>query len=548
MPTIKPELRYDLAVYGLAAYFVFVLNGAFWRRLFAAAPPAVVYDWAFLAAVAVILLLVTSMAASVIAIGRLFKPAAALLLIVCAAASYFMGAFGTVIDSGMIINVLQTDRAEASDLMTWRLVAHVLLWGVAPAVLLALLPIQRRPLIDELKRRVVSGFVIVSVIAAVSYPFFKNLASVFREHSILRHELLPFNIISGVSRVAGMQFRKSKPKTIAAFGTDAAKGSTWSQRGEKSVTVLVIGETARAHNFSLNGYGRETNPQLKSIEGLVNFSKVMSCGTATAQSLPCLFSGLGQNGASHSIAVEQEGLLDILQRAGLSLLWRDNQSGCKGICFRIPSVSVALPEPKKFYELAVSYDDRLLEGLQAWIDQLQGHGVLVLHMIGSHGPAYFKRYPEAFERFKPACRDTQFSHCGRDTIVNAYDNSILFTDHVLASLIGILGANDARGIPTAMTYVSDHGESLGEGGIYLHGLPYALAPIEQKHVPWLWWLSPGYQKVSGVTSDCLKAQAGTALTHDHFFHTVLGLLDVRTKTHVAKLDLTAACRGTGGAD
>jgi lipid A ethanolaminephosphotransferase len=543
MSLIKPELRYDLAVYGLAAYFVFVLNGAFWRRLFAVARPVIVYDWAFLAAVAVMLWLVTTMAVSVIAVGRLFKPLAALVLIVCAAASYFMREFGTVIDSGMIINVLQTDRAEAGDLVTWRLIGHVALWGVLPALLLAWLPYQRRPLLTELKRRTVSFIAIVSTIVIVGYPFFMNLTSVFREHNILRHELLPFNIISGLSRVVGNQFRLATPRTVRAFGADAAKGDSWSKRGEKSVTVLVIGETARAQNFSLGGYGRETNPKLKAIDGLVSFPKVMSCGTATAQSLPCLFSGLGQGGAGHTIALEQEGLLDILQRAGLKLLWRDNQGGCKGICARIPTESIVLPEPKKFYELAVSHDDRLLDGLQAWIDQLQGHGVVVLHMIGSHGPAYFKRYPEAFEQFKPACKETQFSRCTREAIVNAYDNSIVFTDHVLASLIGILAANDARGVPTAMTYVSDHGESLGENGIYLHGLPYALAPMEQKQVPWLLWLSPGFQRVSGVTPACLKARAGEALTHDNFFHSVLGLLDIRTTTRNARLDVTAACRG-----
>jgi lipid A ethanolaminephosphotransferase len=543
MPLIKPELRYDLAVYGLAAYFVFVLNGAFWRRLYAVARPVIVYDWAFLAAVALMLWLVTTLAVSVIAVGRLFKPIAALLLIVSAAAGYFMREFGTVIDSGMIINVLQTDRAEAGDLMTWRLIGHVALWGVLPAVLLAKLPYQRRPLLTELKRRTVSFLAIVSAIVIVAYPFFMNLTSVFREHNILRHELLPFNIIGGLSRVVGNQARLAKPRTIKAFGTDAAKGDSWSKRGDRSVTVLVIGETARAQNFSLSGYARETNPKLKAIDGLVSFPKVMSCGTATAQSLPCLFSGLGQGGAGHTIALEQEGLLDILQRAGLTLLWRDNQGGCKGICVRIPTESIALPEPKKFYELAVSHDDRLLDGVQAWIDQLQGHGVVVLHMIGSHGPAYFKRYPEAFEQFKPACKETQFSRCTREAIVNAYDNSIVFTDHVLASLIGLLAANDARGIPAAMTYVSDHGESLGENGIYLHGLPYALAPNEQKHVPWLWWLSPGYQRVSGVTAACLKARAAEALTHDNFFHSVLGLLDIRTTTRNPRLDVTAACRG-----
>jgi lipid A ethanolaminephosphotransferase len=334
-----------------------------------------------------------------------------------------------------------------------------------------------------------------------------------------------------------------KTAQVAPFGDDARKVSKG--RAGRSLTVLVIGETARAANFSLNGYPRPTNPLLSQVPDLVNLSHVFSCGTDTAQSVPCMFSGLGRRAYSYERAVQREGLLDILQRAGFSVLWRENQSGCKGVCRRVPTEFVTTMDYRKFYEVGSSLDENLLTGLQEKIDQLPGDGVIVLHMMGSHGPAYYQRYPSAFEQFQPTCKESQFSRCTRAQIVNSYDNTILYTDHILARLIGLLQANDAKDVATAMIYVSDHGESLGESNLYLHGLPYALAPDVQKHVPMLLWLSPRFQ--AGVHADmgCLQRRKDEPASHDNLFHSVLGLLDVHTKVYDRGLDLFARCRGTG---
>jgi lipid A ethanolaminephosphotransferase len=173
---------------------------------------------------------------------------------------------------------------------------------------------------------------------------------------------------------------------------------------------------------------------------------------------------------------------------------------------------------------------------------MPGHAVIVLHMMGSHGPAYHKRYPAAFERFQPACKESQFSRCSAESIVNSYDNSLVYTDHVLARLIGLLADNDARGRAAAMIYLSDHGESLGEGGAYLHGLPYALAPDVQKHIPFLLWLSPTYRADAAVDLACLQRRREATVSHDNLFHSVLGLLDIATRSYDRELDLFAPCR------
>jgi lipid A ethanolaminephosphotransferase len=539
-PTIAA--RFETVAIAVAAYIVVFLNLPFWTRLISAVAPGTANELVFLAVVGVIVWLLMALALSAFALPYVFKPVAIATICVSVAASYFMREYGTVIDSGMITNVLQTDRGEAADLITARFILHMALWAGVPVIALALIQLHARPFWSEVRFRLISGVAIMAVCAGLAYPFLQNIGSVFREHTILKHEITPFNVVSGLRRALVMQAAASRTRTVAAFGQDARRVEPVASPSAKSITVLVVGETARSQNFSLNGYARVTNPQLAAVSGLVSFADVASCGTATAQSLPCMFSGVGQAAAQTGIAMQQEGLLDVLQRAGYSMLWRDNQSGCKGVCFRVPHESVMTAEPTKFYELAISYDEKLLVGLQDWIDKVPDRGVVVLHMMGNHGPAYFKRYPPAFEVFKPACHETQFSKCTRDEIVNAYDNALVYTDHVLAKLIEMLTANDARGTATALMYLSDHGESLGEKGIYLHGLPYALAPAEQKQVPWIWWLSPRFERAAAVSSDCLQQHVKDKLSHDHFFHSVLGLLGVTTRVYNPALDVTETCR------
>jgi lipid A ethanolaminephosphotransferase len=255
-----------------------------------------------------------------------------------------------------------------------------------------------------------------------------------------------------------------------------------------------------------------------------------------------MFSNLGRSKFDVNRAAQQENLLDIVQRAGFAVRWRENQSGCKGVCLRVPTELLVEAKPRAFYEIADALDEALLRDLPDRIKDLDRDGLFVLHMMGSHGPAYYKRYPLQFEQFKPACRESQFSRCSTDQIVNSYDNTIVYTDHVLAELITLLQVEDRQGMPTALIYLSDHGESLGESNLYLHGMPYAIAPEVQKHIPMFLWLSPRYQQAFAVDTSCVAGKGQQPVSQDNLFHSVLGLLDIETQVYDAKLDIFAGCR------
>jgi lipid A ethanolaminephosphotransferase len=309
--------------------------------------------------------------------------------------------------------------------------------------------------------------------------------------------------------------------------------------------VLVLGETARSKNFSLNGYERLTNPLLAK-ENVVSFSQVTSCGTSTAESVPCMFSHLGREGFAKR-QHESENLLDVLQRAGYAVLWMDNQSGCKDQCDRIANVNTSSLNMAGECEDGECRDTVMLTRIEAELAKLpadkRARGtVVVMHQMGSHGPAYHKRTPVAFKKFQPECKQNSLSQCERQQVVNAYDNTIVFTDFFLSRLIGWLKTQEKTSTP-AMLYVSDHGESLGENNLYLHGLPFAMAPDVQKHVAMISWLSPGFERWSGVSTACLKNQRDRALSHDHLFHSVLGAMAVQTSVYQAERDLFVACQG-----
>jgi lipid A ethanolaminephosphotransferase len=539
---MKPSwsIRPETAALCLAAFFVAVFNLPFWRQFYAVVAPRDLYELAFFAATLLIALLLLAWFFGALTSPYLFKPAATLLLLITSAIFYFTIEYGIAVDAEMVRNVLATDRAEAADLFTGKLLACVLLLGVLPAALLWASKVAYRPLSADIRFKAKATAAIVAIAAICGLPFNQNFTSVFREHRGLLYSFAPLNYLSAAIDLGRRQVRTGTADA-QPFGTDAHTGRAWLSRSGRSLTILVIGETARAANFSLNGYERETNPHLAKVDGLINYSHAMSCGTSTAQSLPCMFSGLGRARFTGHRSAPQEGLLQILQRAGFSVLWRENQGGCAGACRGIPTEMMEKAGNRKLFELGESLDESLLVGLQEKIDGMPGHAVIVLHMMGSHGPAYHKRYPAAFERFQPTCKESQFSRCSRAEIINAYDNTIVYSDFVLARLIELLQANDRAGVPSSMIYLSDHGESLGENNTYLHGLPYVIAPNVQKHVPMLVWLSPSLQSDWHIDRACLERRRHEPLTHDNFFHSVLGLLAIDTSVYERGLDIFAPC-------
>jgi lipid A ethanolaminephosphotransferase len=304
--------------------------------------------------------------------------------------------------------------------------------------------------------------------------------------------------------------------------------------------VLVVGETARAANWGLSGYARQTTPQLAE-RNVINFRDVSACGTNTEVSVPCMFAPVGRRNYDETRIRSSESLLHVLARAGADVLWLDNQAGCKGVCEGLPTRAARDGAPAALCRDGHCLDEALLAGLGAYLDQTRGTRVLVLHTLGNHGPSYFRRYPPAFERFTPVCKFDDLARCALPDIANAYDNALLYTDHVLARLIDAL-ARRADRLDSAMLFVSDHGESLGEKGLFLHGMPYRLAPEEQLKVPMVLWQTAGFASRAGVDETCLRKHATQPASHDHLFHTVLGLLDVRTALYERAWDLGAACR------
>lgn len=533
--------RHPLAVIAAAsAWMATVGNLPLWEGLRRFGLLDSASGWALAAALAVVLAGCTAALLSLLAWRWTLKAAITLLLLVTAAAAYFMLAYHVVVDPGMLVNVVETDWHEAADLWSLRLPLCLALLAGLPAWGLARVAVRWRPPARQLLHNLGAAAAGLALAAVAILVAFQPLASAMRNHKELRYMMSPLNSVYAAGVLAARPFaREAGP--VAPVGRDAVLGGV--AGGKPPLLVLVVGETGRSGNFGLNGYARDTAPEL-AAQGVASFTNAWACGTSTATALPCMFSALGREGFS-ALRQPQENLLDVLQHAGLAVLWLDNQAGCKGVCDRVPHASVASSNDPRLCRDGECLDGILLEGLDARIDALPAERrargvVLVLHQMGSHGPAYWRRSPPESKRFGPECRSANLQDCSREQLVDAYDNSIAYTDHVLSSTIGWLREREDRW-DAAMVYVADHGESLGENNLYLHGLPYAIAPDVQKHVPWITWLSPGFERRSGVELACLRGRRDTRVSHDHLFHSVLALLDVRTAAFAPGLDAYADC-------
>ncbi len=487
---------------------------------------------------------------SMLAWNWVLKPALLVLLLIAAASSYFMWQYGVVIDATMMANVANTDVREVRDLLSWRLLLSIGVIAVLPGWWLLRQRIALRRWGPQALRNLGAAVLALLVLLAVMLLGFQDLASLMRNHKQVRYLVNPLNTLYASGKLASNRLSHVS-RSLQPIGLDAHLGPSYAQTRHTPLVVLVVGETARADNFSLGGYGRDTNPELTRLAAdgtaLTYYSAVHACGTNTQASLPCMFSPLGKQ-AFESTRQPYENLLDVLQRAGLAVLWIDNQSGCKGLCDRVDHVDTFGQTTPGLCGEGECFDEVMLSGLDQRIaaldPQRRDRGVvLVLHQMGSHGPAYFKRSPAAFKRFLPECTSNVLQDCARDQLVNAYDNTIVYTDHVLAALVRWLADKATHGAQdTAMVYVSDHGESLGENNLYLHGLPYALAPDTQTHVPMLSWVSGPMAQRLGLRTDCLRQHATGSLSHDNLFHAMLGLADVQTSLYRKDMDWFASCR------
>ncbi|KQT53040.1 MULTISPECIES: phosphoethanolamine transferase [unclassified Aureimonas] len=534
MRLFRPRLGTIQLVSIVSAYLVLLTNETFWRKGFAYFAGHEVQ----LVGLGLALFLLCFAALTTFSVKYVVKPLLVFAIAVSALASYFVDTFGLVIDRDMITNVVLTTPAEAGHLMTGSFFLHLLLFGALPSVLVALVRVEHRSFRAKVRRH--SAFIFPSLIAAAAivYAFYPGFSSIFRSHGDLMASFHPAApIVAGVK--VALSDMAERNIVAAPLGTDAKRGPIATASAKPIVTVVVVGETARSMNFGLNGYRRDTTPELAARD-VVSFQNVTSCGTSTAVSVPCMFSNLTKANYSSKAGRSVENLTDVLAHAGLDVRWFDNDTGSMHVADRRDYEFLPASNDPRFCAGGECHDDILVERLRLALDDIHRDTVIVLHQLGSHGPAYHERYPQAAERFQPACRSAEFTDCTREEIVNAYDNTILYTDHVLSEVIDLLGSRED--LASSMLYVSDHGESLGENGLYLHGMPYFLAPSTQTHVPMIAWFSKPYEALTGLQAACLEGRKGEALSHDNLFHTVLGTADVVTSVYQTGLDAFAPCR------
>lgn len=531
----QPTLSVEALALCTALFFSLFVNATFWRETIATGDLHGAGGWLSGLSLFVLVTALHTLLLLAVLARRIARPVLTLLLLVSAMAAYYMHRYTIYFDADMVRNVLHTDARESSELLTPALLPSLLLYGVLPSMVLWRVRLKRRPWPRALAVRGVCLLAAAAVAAASALVSFQDLSALMRNHRELRHLITPGNYLVSLAVVLSDHDRKPAGRT--PVGRDAHVAAR--PAGAKPrVLVLVIGETLRAQNWGLNGYARQTTPQLARIDP-VNFRDVTACGTSTEVSLPCMFSPYGRAHYDESRIAASESLLHVIDHAGIAVQWRDNQSGCKGVCAGLPFVSYQRGKGARDCNGESCLDEVMLDGLAAQIARQPGDVVVVLHQLGNHGPGYHWRYPPRLRRYAPTCDSDDLGDCSRAQIVNSYDNAVLYTDEFLARTIRLLAAQ--VGHDAALIYVSDHGESLGERGLYLHGLPYAIAPRTQTRVPMVVWLSPALSAARGIDAACLRARAMRPASHDNLFHSVLGLMQVRTGAYVRDLDLFTGC-------
>ena len=452
------------------------------------------------------------------------------MVLIAAVCAYFTDTYGTIFDRNMLMNGLQTDQAEAGDLISGAFFIRVLLLGLLPALLIVKAKVIKQPWKKAVQYRAVSIIMALALIALCLLPFGDQYASFFRQHKPIRYYTNPITPVYSAFKLGKVYYDDAtRPTSIIKHATDAKINAAAHADGKPKLMVFVVGETARADHISLNGYPRDTMPLLSQQDNLYSFSAATSCGTSTAYSVPCMFSYAGQDGYNVDDAKYHENALDTLSRLGVNVIWRDNNSSSKGVADRVTYVDFKTPEHNPVCDTECR-DVGMLTDFDALLakdkhDKKPAQDTLmVLHQMGNHGPAYYKRYPKAFEFFKPVCMSNELSQCDTASLINGYDNAIRYTDFFLNATIETLKKYQDD-YDVVMVYMSDHGESLGENNLYLHGLPYKIAPEAQKHVPLIVW-SPTN---NGVSAAGLAAMKNQPVSHDVITPSLLNFYGIQTQ-------------------
>lgn len=513
----------------VSLYFTIVLNIAFFRETFNLYQFTGTNSDYFIYTTPLVLFAVLNIVLNILALPFIHKVIVPLLIIVSAAVSYNSLFFNVYFDRDMLSNVLQTNMAESIRMLTPRYLAWIFFLGIVPALAYLNVKVRYQVWWKEISVRVVTIFAAALIIFAVACQYYQDYASFFRNNKYLPHLIVPSNFVAaGVSKIKHSRM-ENRPFVTLAEDTKIQKPDRY-----RHVSVIVLGETTRAMNWGLNDYARQTTPKmaarLASGDNLINFRNVSSCGTSTAVSVPCLFSSMTREQYDEVTAKNQDNLLDILNRAGVNVVWIENNSDSKTVADRLKEINTFSGNTSSLCTNGECLDEVMLPELdKALAENPDKDTVIVLHTIGSHGPTYHERYTENERIFTPTCDTNEINKCSREELVNTYDNGIVYLDKFLDQVIQRLeGRNDWE---SAVYYFSDHGESLGENGIYLHSTPYSLAPREQTQVPMMMWFSKSWAQNEPFDLECIKQSADVAYSHDNVFHTVFSLMDIDMSKH-----------------
>lgn len=497
-------------------------------------------NYLFIATIPLFLIFALSIIFSLFSVKFVLKPLFITITLISSSLFFAALQYGVVFDYGMIENTMQTNKGEALTYLNFSSVLNFIATGVLPGLLIYKVKIVYKPFFKELLHKLVFITTMAMGIAVIGFFFYQNFVAFGRNNDQMKRYIIPTYAIGSMIKYLKINYLQ-EPLLYKQQGLDA-KNLTVDTNNKPNLVVLVVGETARSMNYEYYGYDKPTNAHTKGFDMLA-FKDTYSCGTATAVSLPCMFSSIGREDYDARQAQAQDTVIDVLDHAGIKVNWLDNDSGCKGVCDRVEHINIDLNSDPKLCDGHYCYDQVLLNQLDKVLaSSVTEDTLLVLHIIGSHGPTYYLRYPEQYRKFIPDCQRSDIQNCSNEELINTYDNTILYSDYIISQVIERLQAQQTHA-DTALLYISDHGESLGESGMYLHGAPYAIAPEEQISVPMLAWFSSDFTEENKIDTTCLKAHADKGgFSHDNLFSTLLGLMNVKANIYRPEMDLFASCR------
>ncbi len=451
------------------------------------------------------------------------KPVAITIFIANSIALYFVNSYNIILDKTMMGNVINTNVQESFDLYNNKIIVYVLFLGILPSLLVLKIKIIRK---FSFKKFILFGIFPLVIIFSFIYTNPTTWLWLDKNLKVMGSLSLPFSYPINALRYQIPIWTKDKKQYPLERGNFIHKN--------KVIVLLVIGESARAKNFSLYGYNKLTNPKLQNTKDVVVLPNTTSCATYTTEGVKCILSHIGSQ--SSSISKNYEYLPTYLKKHDIKVFWRTNNWG-------EPKIDVDLYQRKSDIQKKCTteqcrsnnFDDILLYQLNDLIkENIKDNTFVVLHQTGSHGPSYYKKYPNQFKKFRPVCETVEIKeNCSQEDLINAYDNTIVYNDDFLFNTINIL--KGFKNKASVMIYISDHGESLGENDVYLHGLPNFIAPDVQREIPFIIWMSEDFKKLYNINTKNLGKDL--SYSQDNIFHSVMGAFGLRSSFYKEKLDI-----------